>query len=231
MVLGLLSRLIMLLTTLFTTAMMVIHAQPYDDGGLHELLTPPEGCAAPCFLGVQPGEMTLIEAANTLEANQAVEQVVLTAGGALYGLEFSQQGAAMKFTAPRFRVQADHIRSIMFQTDQLRWGDLWLALGPPSNLLLLDDGTQNVKGLAAMYPEYGFYLYTTLHICALKSSTLWNTTGNWITVTYSDNLSQPNRLNLPEATYPEHHSTRLLAKRDIPLDMWQRQLRGLCQRG
>ncbi|MBZ0280681.1 MAG: hypothetical protein K8L97_08055 [Anaerolineae bacterium] len=225
------SRVIIPLILLFTGIIMIIRAQPYDDDGLHALLTPPEGCNAPCFLGVRPGETPLDEAGETLVIQPAVEQVVLTAGGELYGLELAQSGAASAFTAPRFRVQSNRVRSILLQTEQLRWGDFWLALGPPSNLLLLDDGTQNIKGLAAIYPQYGFYLYTTLHICTLKSSTLWSITGNWITVTYTPNPLQPERLNLPEATYPEHYSTRLLGQRDLPLDAWQRQMRALCQSG
>lgn len=222
-------RVIIPLLVLFTAVMVVIRAQPYDDAGLHNLLIPPEGCHVPCFLGVRLGETPLNEAVTTLETHDAVDEVVLTAAGELYGLELTQQGSASAFTAPRIRIQANRVRSIVLQTEQLSWGDLWLALGPPASLLLLDDGTKEVKGLAAIYPQYGFYLYTTLHICTLKSSAFWGITGNWINVTYTPNPLQPDRPNLPEATYPEHYSTRLLAQRDIPLDSWQRQLNALCQ--
>ena len=60
-----LGRLVLPLVILFTLSIVVIRAQPYDDDGLHTLLTPPEGCNAPCFLGVRPGETGLDDAART----------------------------------------------------------------------------------------------------------------------------------------------------------------------
>ncbi len=43
-------------------------------GALLELLTPPEGCEAPCFMGVRPGETTIEEALAILEAHEWVEE-------------------------------------------------------------------------------------------------------------------------------------------------------------
>lgn len=44
-------RLSLPLILLFTTALFIIRAQPYNDHELRELLLP-EGCSAPCFMGV-----------------------------------------------------------------------------------------------------------------------------------------------------------------------------------
>ena len=50
-----------LLGLLFAAA-AVIRAQPYDDSELRAFLTPPEGCPAPCFMGIRPGVTTREEA-------------------------------------------------------------------------------------------------------------------------------------------------------------------------
>jgi hypothetical protein len=56
-----------LLPLAFLTAMLlVIHAQPHDDHELRDLLLP-EGCPAPCFLGIRPGVTTADEAVKLLE--------------------------------------------------------------------------------------------------------------------------------------------------------------------
>ncbi len=47
-------RLILIPIALFTLVLIVIHAQPYDDHELRELLLP-EGCPAPCFMGIRSG--------------------------------------------------------------------------------------------------------------------------------------------------------------------------------
>jgi hypothetical protein len=59
-------RLSLPLILLFTAALAVIRAQPYDDHELRELLLP-AGCPAPCFMGIRPGVTTVEEAVKILE--------------------------------------------------------------------------------------------------------------------------------------------------------------------
>jgi hypothetical protein len=68
-------KLALFLTVLFAAAVSLIHAQPYDDSGLRALLTPPDGCPAPCFMGIQPGLTRTDEAIHLLEAHEWVESV------------------------------------------------------------------------------------------------------------------------------------------------------------
>jgi hypothetical protein len=58
-------RLAALLTLIFGTAIGLVRARPYDDPEMRGFLTPPQGCAAPCFLGVQPG-VTSVDDAITI---------------------------------------------------------------------------------------------------------------------------------------------------------------------
>jgi hypothetical protein len=57
---------------LLTTALLLIHAQPYDDHDLRQLLLP-DGCPAPCFMGIRPGVTTVEEAIKILEASGWVD--------------------------------------------------------------------------------------------------------------------------------------------------------------
>jgi hypothetical protein len=55
-----------LMVMLFTAAVVLIHVQPPDDGGLEAVLTPKD-CAAPCFLGIRPGVTTAVDAFSILK--------------------------------------------------------------------------------------------------------------------------------------------------------------------
>jgi len=59
-----------LITLAFSTLIFLIRAQTYDDVELRTFLTPPEGCSAPCFMGIRPGETTVGEAIALLNANE-----------------------------------------------------------------------------------------------------------------------------------------------------------------
>ena len=67
-------RLALLPLALFTAVLLLIHAQPYDDYELRQLLLP-DGCPAPCFMGIRPGITTMDEAVKILEANSWVGQI------------------------------------------------------------------------------------------------------------------------------------------------------------
>ncbi|MCA0457669.1 MAG: hypothetical protein LCI00_27135 [Chloroflexi bacterium] len=72
-------RLTLLPILLLTVVLLVIHAQPYDDHELRELLLS-TNCPAPCFMGIQPGVTTVDEAVKLLEASGWVENIQLIKG-------------------------------------------------------------------------------------------------------------------------------------------------------
>jgi hypothetical protein len=63
------------LSIIFTVALLLIHAQPYDDTELRAFLFPANDCAAPCFMGIQPGVTTIDDALAVLETNAWVGEV------------------------------------------------------------------------------------------------------------------------------------------------------------
>ncbi len=65
----------LLFTLLFAACIGIIRAQPYDDSELRAFLTPPSGCAMPCFMGIRPGVTTADEAIAILEAHEWVSNV------------------------------------------------------------------------------------------------------------------------------------------------------------
>jgi hypothetical protein len=67
-------RLILIPIVLFALVLLIIHTQPYDDHELRELLLP-EGCPAPCFMGIRPGVTTMDEAVKILEASGWAEKI------------------------------------------------------------------------------------------------------------------------------------------------------------
>ncbi|MEP6988427.1 MAG: hypothetical protein ABI970_22685 [Chloroflexota bacterium] len=67
-------RLTLFLLLIFTAALLLIHAQPYNDHELRAVLLP-EGCPAPCFMGIRPGVTTVDEAMKLLAANGWVDQI------------------------------------------------------------------------------------------------------------------------------------------------------------
>jgi hypothetical protein len=70
-------KLSFLLTLAFTGLVGVIRAQPYDDAKLRALLTPPDGCPIPCFMGIRLGVTTFREAVAILNAHPWVARVAV----------------------------------------------------------------------------------------------------------------------------------------------------------
>jgi hypothetical protein len=67
-------RLTAVLMTLCVLPVLVIQAQTYHDDALRAFLTPPEGCPAPCFMGIRPGVTTFERAAGILRAHAWIDQ-------------------------------------------------------------------------------------------------------------------------------------------------------------
>ena len=73
-------RFLIITFLLFSATLLLIHAQPYDDHELRELLLP-EGCLAPCLMGIRPGVTTMDEAVAILQANKWVAQIKKESNG------------------------------------------------------------------------------------------------------------------------------------------------------
>jgi hypothetical protein len=65
----------LLLVIVFALPMLFIRAQRYNDSDLHALLNPPEGCAAPCFMGIRPGAMDIWDVLDVLHNHEWVARI------------------------------------------------------------------------------------------------------------------------------------------------------------
>jgi hypothetical protein len=67
-------KLALIVALIFAAFIAAIRAQPYDDSELRAFLTP-EGCPAPCFMGIRPGVTTMEESLVILEGHEWVGDI------------------------------------------------------------------------------------------------------------------------------------------------------------
>lgn len=145
-------KIAFVLIAVFGASMLLMRAQPYDDGDLHALFTPPEGCAMPCILGIRAGETPTDEAVALLENHQWVEDVLCT-GRPDYG-EYPRCRVTWSSDAPDFldgailttggtatTPEVILVIQIFFKRDYPS-GKIYLELGRPTSIgyasILLD---------------------------------------------------------------------------------------------
>lgn len=62
-------------TSLLLVPVLLIRAQPYDHQAMRALLSPPQNCPAPCFIGIRPGQTRAEDALAILQAHSWVVDV------------------------------------------------------------------------------------------------------------------------------------------------------------
>jgi hypothetical protein len=121
----------LLLTFLFTALVALTRAHPADSP-LRPLLTPPDGCPAPCFLGIRPGVTTLAEATAILNTSPYVEN---TRWQQSYIQVLYWRWKAVPYDVidsaaeGRLWIEDDIVQEVAVSTT-LAFGDVWLLLGP-----------------------------------------------------------------------------------------------------
>jgi hypothetical protein len=147
-------RLAALLTLAFGAAIGLVRAQPYDASEIRAFLTPPQDCAAPCFLGVQPGRTTLDEAVALLEASGWIAEV--ERGGRFH--DFLWNGQQPDFIDDRalnyFMIRAGVVDQIRLRT-RLRLGDVVGLLGRPDDSFSWLTGSGSGVFYAMIYTRLG----------------------------------------------------------------------------
>lgn len=164
-------RLGLILLSLLTGMLLLIHAQPYDDHELRALLLP-EDCPIPCFMGIRPGETTREEAIRLLKASDQIE--IKSSNGPDTNL-----GAPMSFSwlknKPRLIAESSQL-TIVFQSSdpnrviqisfrlqrEVTLGDFYLAFGMPSRYL--GSITDASNSTTHRYQVRLLYLYDKYHI-------------------------------------------------------------------
>jgi hypothetical protein len=147
--LRLLLRPILLLTLLAALPIVLIRAQPYDDSDLRTFLTPPEGCPAPCFMGIRPGVTTVDEAVTILEGQEWVQSVRAFQGANDESdliINWKQccanQPAWLNYhTSALIEQRSGIVIAVEYALlIDLTVGDLYAALGKPESLSLVCNG-------------------------------------------------------------------------------------------
>ena len=218
-------RLILIMIGIFSALVLLIHAQPYDDHELRQLLLA-DDCPAPCFLGIRPGVTTSKEAMRLLKANAWVADAVTTDPESLYQIWWTWNENAPDFlknvpTNPNFPVNGEILSTnevvtrIIF-TPRLTLGDIVLAKGLPSASQLIFSGmitTPDISVAAIITLEYeadGFSVSGT-KTCPY-STDLWNTPAQ-LTITNDFNgLSLGTVRSIDRATFLNsiHRSSNLM---------------------
>ncbi|MBN1964241.1 MAG: hypothetical protein JW910_06320 [Anaerolineae bacterium] len=116
-----------------------------------ELLSPPEDCPTPCWLGIQPGETTWEEVLALLEANawigpidsqlrpRHVDEPTFDFGTILWLWSGRQPDWLATDQRSTITIEEGEVTAITLHT-RLTLGDVWLLFGPPPFAALLPQG-------------------------------------------------------------------------------------------
>ena len=170
-------RSLVTLTMLCILPVLIIRAQPYDDHALRAFLLPPEGCAAPCFMGIRPGVTTARDAVALLEAHEWVEMVwadnepVTGNANLLTDLSWTWERTAPKWVNINVRgwlnFRRGYVNTIVIDT-HLRLGETLLIMGKPDNFAvrIFENRTERTFRLSAWYLDAGTVI-TTGGLCPM----------------------------------------------------------------
>lgn len=189
----------LLLTLLFAACIGLIHAQSYDDSGLRAFLAPPEGCPAPCFMGIRPGVTTVEEAIAVLEAHEWIDTVSryeITEGLGVASLTASWSGAQDEWIDDalwlRLEINNNVVQRVYVDT-RIPLGDIHLLLGTPELSQVFDFSLEVSAPTVGYYGSYDaldmFFMAVTY--CPVKQ--VWTLPVEWVLV------SEPAFTELPES--------------------------------
>ncbi|MEO8606984.1 MAG: hypothetical protein ABI690_03840 [Chloroflexota bacterium] len=163
----------LLITVFFAIVALLIRAQPYDDVALRTFLTPPQNCAAPCFMGIQAGIIRVSAGESYLRASPQIQSVKLISFQ-LYEVQFSES-APTQWARVYFMALPDvTIERVNLFDNGIAFNRFFLTFGTPERLMVYDTISHNVVSLVAFYPHYGLSIVTNLSLCALRQSNLWD---------------------------------------------------------
>jgi hypothetical protein len=198
-------RLILLLIPILTGTLLVIHAQPYDDHDLHQLLLP-ESCPAPCFMGIRPGVTTQDEAIKILEDNPWVEvdaihamptlpdfPLILKWKGNQPAMLNEDEGFGLSITFQNSHPKTVAQISFNLNTD-IRIGDLYLMLGKSTlyrKVLLSSPKTYNMVVSHRFHNQISFLTITN---CPIAYDSYWSLPSAVIYMGKSDDDMFPTTL-------------------------------------
>jgi hypothetical protein len=205
----LLLKLLIPLTLAAAMLVALAQARPHDDSALRELLLPPDGCPAPCWLGIQPGITRLDAAAGTMEETGRLEAVErpFRYSGEVSGAEMS----VSLMDHPGTAAENPIIEAVRLKLTGVTLGEIQLALGQPDRVITYITPQYGNTSFVAAYSRYSLYVLVDMPACALNQAALWNTTryveivvGNWL----------------------EYSGDYYVSSTELDISHWAHQLRG-----
>ncbi len=176
------------LTTALLFVMLLIRLQPPRYSDLPDSLIVPQTCSLPCFMGIQPGQSTALEAVTLLALHEWVTDVTdqtsyaalnEPASSGLNGeITWSWSGSQPDWIDPSSEgwlwVSRNEVQS-MNVTTRLRLGDIRLLFGLPDlEVVLFTERTTTPKPARVNYRAgylQGDLIFSTLRNCPLND--LW----------------------------------------------------------
>jgi hypothetical protein len=173
-----------------------------DDANVQAFLLPPEGCAEPCWQGIQPGVTTAEQAIAILEAHPWVNRVISGRGAPSPRIywqwneqapDFANDGMTGVPTSYLY-VQDGIIRYIRLST-RLPYGEVRSLLGAPGNGTFVVGNPNSESAVYKHTAGYfgGLLVFDTEVSCPVNPSVFWNAP---VVITYSDG-SYPSLLSMP----------------------------------
>jgi len=168
-------RLVIIPLVFLTTLLQLIHVQPYDDHELRQVLLP-DGCSAPCFMGIRPGVTTMDETLAILKANKWIDNIRTHAGT----IEWTWSDLSPDIVDRRYPgyVQLSNVPSELCCVGSLKFnsrftlGDLYLLLGRPPRTNLVRGTTSTYALVSISYSEQRIRLFTSID-CPSNRQKVW----------------------------------------------------------
>ena len=173
-------KLVLLLSLPMSVMIVIVRAQPYDDRDVRAALLPPAECAAPCFLGIRPGDTSAGAALSILENHAWVRRLNIMdnpvswewSGAQPVWIDGSVPGHIVteRFIAEN---REDGVTSVYVQT-RLTLAEVYMLLGQPDqSWFRMADEPLGVQPQHTVY--YGRYrLQVTSPLrCPLRLASIW----------------------------------------------------------
>jgi hypothetical protein len=173
---------------LVVLAVGAIVAQPRDDAELRRFFTAPDGCSAPCFLGIRPGATTWDEAGLLLAAHPWVTVLRSNSENIWWAWDDVPPTFARHLNSESYVARIDFRGGVVeriFLPTAVRFGDFLALFGAQDQIVTTKSNSPSTVFLVqdSIYLDQGFAVETTAR-CPLKSrKDLWygNTFITWAT--------------------------------------------------
>jgi hypothetical protein len=164
------------------TGVIYARSSPYDDRDLRALLTP-DGCPAPCIMGIRPGVTTAYEAVQKLQENPWVKdlQVNRNSDGAMVSAQWEWNGkqpSLIPSQSPAFLLFSMTDEGAIFidkmtLTTSVPIAYAYLLMGQPNTLQSwAADKTPPDAVVGANYRDHFFTVWSVVP-CPMTKFTFW----------------------------------------------------------